>query len=143
MESAKLPLRKWCSNSAAVLKEIGTADQDPLFTLDINDDDTVKSLGLGWKPVADEFRFNIITVFERENLTKRTLLSQLNRIFDPLGFLTPVLIKGKIFLKQLWQLKIDWDTPLKDDLQGRWRQYYTELEELKLIFYLKMYLIIK
>jgi len=58
-------------------------------------------------------------------------LSQLNRIFDPLGFLAPVLIKGKIFLKQLWQLKIDWDTQLQEDLQMKWRSYYEELQTFK------------
>jgi len=31
----------------------------------------------------------------------------------------------------LWQLKIDWDIPLQDDLQQRWKQYYTQIEDLK------------
>lgn len=53
LNSAKLPLRKWCSNSQIVLKYINKEEQDPLFTLDIGDDDTVKSLGLCWKPWAD------------------------------------------------------------------------------------------
>ncbi|KAF0738584.1 Integrase catalytic domain-containing protein [Aphis craccivora] len=117
LNSAKLPLRKWCSNSQAVLQYINKEEQDPLFTLNINDDDTVKSLGLCWKPIADEFHFQITHVPENCKLTKRTMLSQLNRIFDPLGFLAPVLVKGKIFLKQLWQLKIDWDTSLQEDLK--------------------------
>jgi len=131
LNSAKLPLRKWCSNSQAVLQCISKEEQDPLFTLNINDDDTVKSLGLCWKPIADEFHFQITDVPENCNLTKRTLLSQLNRIFDPLGFLTPVLVKGKIFLKQLWQLRIDWDTPLQEDLQRKWVSYYEDLQILK------------
>lgn len=124
---AKMPLRKWCSNSESVLKSIGKNKQDPLFTLNISDDDTVKSLGLCWKPFVDNFCFNVIAVSRDAKLTKRTLLSQLNRIFDPLGFLSPVLVKGKIFLKQLWQLKVDWDTPLQEELQSRWRLYYTKL----------------
>lgn len=43
--SAKLPLRKWCTNSQAVLKYISKKEQDPLYTLDNGDDDTVKLLG--------------------------------------------------------------------------------------------------
>jgi len=54
-----------------------------------------------------------------EKVTKTTLLLDLNKVFDPLGFLAPVLIKGKIFIQQLWQLKLDWDMPLQDDITKR------------------------
>lgn len=64
-------------------------------------------------------------------LTKRAILSDLNKIFDPLGILSPVLIKGKIFLQQLWSMKIDWDARLPIDIQQRWNQFYKELEQLK------------
>lgn len=53
------------------------------------------------------------------NMTKRTLWSDMNRVHDPLGFLTPVLITGKIFIQQLWILKIDWDMKLPIDIQQR------------------------
>ncbi|XP_060855473.1 uncharacterized protein LOC132933172 [Metopolophium dirhodum] len=61
------------------------------------------------------------------------LLSHLNKIFDPLGFLAPVLVRGKIFLQQLWQLKIDWDKPLDADLTRRWDCFYKGLNELSRI----------
>lgn len=59
------------------------------------------------------------------------MLSELNRVFDPLGLLGPVLIKGKIFLRHLWQQNIDWDAPLQADIQEKWRKYYSGLELLK------------
>ncbi|XP_050065661.1 uncharacterized protein LOC126554646 [Aphis gossypii] len=59
LNSAKLPLRKWCSNSEFVLRNMSKCVDDPLFVLDIGDDDTVKSLGLQWKPVADHFQYDI------------------------------------------------------------------------------------
>lgn len=128
LESAKLPLRKWCSNPSYIREQFGKGNEDPFFSLEIDKEDTVKSLGLCWKPVADEFRFNISKNKERRQLTKRILLSDLNRVFDPSGFLTPVLIKGKIFLKQLWQLKADWDAVLSNEIQEKWSTYYKELE---------------
>jgi len=131
LNSAKLPLRKWCSNSQAVLQCISRKEQDPLFTLNISDDDSVKSLGLCWKPIADEFHFQLTTVPESYKLTKRTLLSQLNRIFDPLGFLAPVLIRGKIFLQQMWATKMDWDTVLPIEMGTKWIDFYHSLEQLK------------
>jgi len=50
--------------------------------------------------------------------TKRELLFTLiNSVFGPLGFLGPVLIRGKVFLQELWQLKIEWDDELPSHIQ--------------------------
>lgn len=100
------------------------------FLLKIDNDNTFKSLGLCWKPVADEFQFNILQNKMRRQLTKCVLLSDLNRVFDPLGFLTPVLVTRKIFLQQLWQLKADLDAILSKEIQEKWATYYNELKEL-------------
>ncbi|XP_060878971.1 uncharacterized protein LOC132951187 [Metopolophium dirhodum] len=131
LDSAKLPLRKWCSNSEFVLQNMSKCVNDPLFVLDIGDDDTVKSLGLQWKPIADLFQFEIVSRSMEGTLTKRAILSDLNRIFDPLGFLSPVLVKGKIFLQQLWSTKIDWDARLPLNIQEIWGKFYEDLERLK------------
>lgn len=93
----------------------------------------VKSLGLCWKPLFDEFRFNITHTPLRSKSTKRTLLSDLNKVFDPLGFISPVLLRGKIFLQQIWAMKIDWDSLLPSDIQNRWRLFCEDLEQLQYI----------
>jgi len=49
----------------------------------------------------------------------------------PLGFLAPVLIKKKIFIQQISQLKISWDCVLPEDIQDRWNGYYTTLGNLR------------
>jgi len=131
LASAKLPLRKWCSNSSYVLGHIGKNVRDPLFTLELGDEEMVKSLGLCWNPVLDEFRFNVIPTPARSKLTKRTLLSDLNKVFDPIGFISPILVKGKIFLQQVWALKIDWDSPLSSDIHYRWMSFHKDLEKLQ------------
>jgi len=131
LNSAKLPLRKWCSNSARVLQHVGKVEADSLYTLEIRDGDTVKTLGLQWRPYQDEFHFNIAMDSTRSRCTKRTLLSDLNRVFDPLGFLAPVLLKGKIFMQQIWALKVEWDGLLSADVIERWKTFLRELETLK------------
>jgi len=93
----------------------------------------VKSLGLHWKLVEDEFRFYDVMKVNTSKTTKRIILSDLNKVFNPLGFLVPVLIKGKIFIQQIWQLKLDWDCTLPEDIQLRWDNFYTELEDLRLV----------
>jgi len=63
-------------------------------------------------------------------MTKRSLLSDINSVYDPIGLITPILIKGKIFLQQLWSLKIDWDEVLSDDICSRWTNFYSSLHQL-------------
>lgn len=130
LSSARLPLRKWCSNSDEILAHVVKEQREPLFVIRAEAEDVVKSLGLCWKPVLDEFIFQLASIPIRAKVTKRMLLSDLNKIFDPLGFLTPVLITGKIFLQQLWQIKIEWDNPLPIEIQTKWELFHQQLEEL-------------
>ena len=46
---------------------------------------------------------------EKKMVTKRMILSVVNGIYDPLGSLTPLIIKAKVLLKKLWCCKLDWD----------------------------------
>lgn len=131
LDSAKMPLRKWCSNSQAAIEQMDKSEGDPLFTLEIGDGEIVKSLGLEWKPLLDKFFFTISPSLQEKCLTKRVILADLNKIFDPLGFLAPVLIKGKIFLQQIWAEKMDWDNPLPTAMQTKWSTFYHSLEQLK------------
>jgi len=134
LNSAKLPLRKWCSNSFLVLEQ---DFRDPLFILELGDEEMVKSLGLCWKPVPDEFTFNVTSTLVRSKLTKRALLSDLNKVFDPLGLVSPVLLKGKIFLQQIWAMKTDWDSILSTDIKNRWRLFGQDLGLLQNVLVLR------
>lgn len=60
-----------------------------------------KVLGLQWITNDDIITYpaNIIDV--KAN-TKHLILKQLASIFDPLGVLGPIIIKGKILLQTLW-----------------------------------------
>lgn len=114
MESAKLPLRKWCSNSKPLLQHLGKSEEDPLSTLKVKDGETI-NLELEWQPVMDHFQFTTSKIQTRNKFTKSTLLSDLNRIFDPLGLISPMMLKGKI-LQQLWAMQMDWDKTLSPDI---------------------------
>jgi len=106
---------------------------DTLFIMEIGDGKIVKSLGLEWKPLLDQFFFTISLTLQRKCLTKRVILSDLNKIFDPLGSLAPVLIRGKIFLQQMWAEKMDWDKPLPIAMQTKWSAFYQSLGQSKVL----------
>ena len=48
--------------------------------------------------------------------TRREMLSVLASQFDPLGFLAPCLLKGKLILQKVTTLGHDWDDTLPDDI---------------------------
>ncbi|XP_025406355.1 uncharacterized protein LOC112680475, partial [Sipha flava] len=130
LERACLPLRKWCSNSKELMSLIPTNMDDPTYRLCLTDQDRISTLGLSWQPNTDTFHFVLGAWNPPAHMTKRSLLSDINRIYDPIGLITPVLIKGKIFLQQLWLLKMNWDSTLSADLQARWVRFYSSLKSL-------------
>ena len=68
-----------------------------------------KALGIEWNVTMDHFRLTVAKLSPLGNITKRTLISDIAKIFDVLGWFFPSIIKMKILLQQLWELKVDWD----------------------------------
>ena len=54
--------------------------------------------------------------------TKRKVVQDVSKIFDPLGLISPIHVKVKIFIQELWRNKLGWDEPLSDDLLNQWRE---------------------
>ena len=49
-------------------------------------------------------------------------------MFDVLGWFSPAIIKVKILLQRLWELKVDWDDPVPDSIKDSWLQWRSELQ---------------
>ncbi|XP_071056457.1 uncharacterized protein [Onthophagus taurus] len=60
-------------------------------------------------------------------MTKRHILSRIATIYDPLGLLSPIIVRAIIFMQQLWQLNIDWDTNISEELQDIWTNFINSL----------------
>lgn len=59
--------------------------------------------------------------------TKRAILSKIAKFFDPLGWITPVIITAKIFIQDLWLLKCQWDDKILANYSNRWSKFYAKL----------------
>ena len=53
---------------------------------------------------------------DQKKLTTREVISNINKIFDPLGLLAPITIKFKSLLQKLIKASLDWDKPLQGEL---------------------------
>ena len=65
-----------------------------------------------WSIKADVIKF-IIALKDRP-CTRRDILSTVSSIFDPLGFVAPVLLEGKSILQELCRKNLGWDDPVPD-----------------------------
>ncbi|GFV86568.1 DUF1758 domain-containing protein [Trichonephila clavipes] len=108
-KKAGMSLHKWCCNTPE-MNSIPKEEQSWDFHCQ-SSDQTIKTLGIIWSPQFDYFSFKTV-VNCRESYTKREVLSIIARLFDPLGFLGPILTEVKLILQKLWVLKLEWDEPL-------------------------------
>ncbi|XP_033228907.1 uncharacterized protein LOC117180519 [Belonocnema kinseyi] len=65
--------------------------------------------------------------------TKRLILSVIAKLYDPMGWLSPVVIVAKRLMQQLWLQKLQWDEPVPTDLEDYWSKYYKRLTQLQAI----------
>lgn len=100
--------------------------------IEFKDEEAKAVLGLFWNTKTDQFFYKAKGegFANPEQWTKRKLLSRIGRLYDPLGFLGPVIIRGKLFIQQLWINKADWDEALPPPLEEKWKEYNNELTEL-------------
>lgn len=127
-------LRKWTTNSPELLSTIPEALRETANVVELQQDNNVKTLGIYWNTSSDtyHFKFNNIPV-EAGPVTKRSILSCIAKIFDPLGLLSPVIISCKIFMQQLWKLQIGWDDKVPDSTLQQWQELKTSLLNIEKI----------
>lgn len=124
------PLAKWHSNCLPLLNSISPSDTS--LEQKLYEDSTTKILGLSWQPSSDSFTFSS-TPLSKSPITKRIILSEVAQLFDPLGFLSPFIIRAKILLQNLWIEKLGWDDLLSPKTSLQWSQFRDELETIKTI----------
>lgn len=52
-------------------------------------------------------------------------------MFDPFGFVSPVVLFAKILIKELWKRKLNWDDEAPLSIQNSWKKYIEELHLLE------------
>ena len=95
-----------------------------------------KYLGLEWNAESDTINFKLFLDIERVKVySKRQILSLISSIYDPLGFISPYILFGKILFQQIWLLgpKLDWDDQLPMELKDQFEKWISSSIKLKQI----------
>ena len=96
-------LRAWVTNSPQ-LRAITQQEKSAISS---------NVLGLLWNPISNELSLTLKkpTVTDNPPITKRELLQESSKLFDPIGIMIPVTIQAKILIQKIWTYHIEWDEP--------------------------------
>ncbi|GFW86479.1 integrase catalytic domain-containing protein [Trichonephila clavipes] len=82
-----------------------------------------------WDPKVDCLTYKV-KISDKVNFSKRDVLSEIARLYDPLGLIGPIVTKAKIFIQELWKIKLDWSEQLPPDAMEEWLNFYQKLAKV-------------
>lgn len=123
MKNGGFDLRKWQCNNSEVLRSI---EQEKDFSLG---EENGSVLGLRWLSSSDELSFLWKGQNEEVDPTKKGFASDLAKFFYPFGAAGPVLVAGKIMIRELHLLKYDWSKKLPDEIVDKWVKWREGLKD--------------
>ncbi|XP_073948966.1 uncharacterized protein [Choristoneura fumiferana] len=129
---AGFELQKWTSNSNQLIKAMKLENNEKEIEdeLKIKHDEIIKILGLTWNRNSDDFQYSVKLPPMKKLATKRTIISDISRLYDPLGWAAPSIILAKVMIQKLWLTGLGWDEDVPCKLLQEWSTYREELSEL-------------
>uniref|UniRef100_L7LXX7 Putative tick transposon n=1 Tax=Rhipicephalus pulchellus TaxID=72859 RepID=L7LXX7_RHIPC len=128
LNSAGMKLQKWSTNDDKLRQVISQGSETP------SEAAPTKVLGILWNTNDDRLRLNIepmLMFLQNKEDTKRFVLQTTARIFDPLGWLSPFLVRIKFLFQRLWQHGTTWEEAMPATLHEEWKNWCEELQGLQ------------
>ena len=117
LEQARFPVHKWESN----LREL---ESDGMTN-------PSKILGLNWDKDKDTLELTMRRRFtEEEPVTKKSILSHLGSIYDPLSMLSLTTVEGRRIYREACDEKKGWTTEISDPLRKEWTKWTKQLKNV-------------
>ena len=125
---------KWWTNEEDLCKLINLYEKNEgvnsgVEMNNVNSINNDKVLGLYWDHKKDIISLKINEVFkEAINIipTKWNILSVIASVYDPVGYLQPIVIKLKILFQKICRSKLEWDDDI-GILVNKWKEIVTSL----------------
>ena len=129
LSQAGFTIKKWRSSSSRVLNSVPAELQESIPSQELVDSHSAhypKALGLVWDSRKDKMAAKI-EVPPTYCATKRGVASDVAKTFDVLGWLSPVILCMKLLYRKLWQLGLDWDQEVPNELKEEHKTWRNNL----------------
>lgn len=119
LKTASFEVRKFASNKRSVIEGL---PQDY-----VESQKETKFMGIVWNSEEDTFRLAPVEIENYEKNTKRNILKNIAKIFDPLGWFQPIIVRAKILMQEIWKSNCKWDDVIDESLQDKWKSLQSSL----------------
>ncbi|KAK3728345.1 hypothetical protein QZH41_002189 [Actinostola sp. cb2023] len=124
-------LTKWLSNKKEVLQDIQASERAKSVSslnLDLDKLPTEITLGVLWDVNKDKFTFKI--ALKEKPRTRRGIISSTSSIYDPLGFISPIVLPAKKLLQDLTRRSLGWDEDIEEEDSIKWESWLKDIPNL-------------
>ena len=130
LAAAKMEVGKWSSNVSELLPTEVVESKDEIFK-----DEVVSALGIKWNSKIDTFCFRVSQFIADDTklITKRRITSDEAKLFDPIGWFSPVVIRAKILIQDLWHQDLNRDQAVPAQSVSTWIKFRDQLKEIETI----------
>lgn len=92
-----------------------------------------KFFGVVWDSNRDIFGLNSFCFVHAGQLTKRIIITNIAKIFDPGGWIQPLIVPSKILLQDIWKANLQWDDEVDEGIKARWLNIEKSLTDLSYV----------
>lgn len=128
----KLRLHKIVSNEAGILEQFPSSELSGESVTKLTGESCEakeRTLGLVWDINGDRLHYHLNS--EVGDSTRRGMLSTVAAIYDPLGFVAPYVLKGRLLVQEMCRDGLAWDDLIPSRLEKEWETWTGQLLELR------------
>lgn len=121
-------IRQWASNDTRMIHDLSNNTLHANYALENNR--SMKTLGILWNICDDKLHYSVQPVKTIGIVTKGKILSEVAKIYDPMGLMGPVILYAKQLLQNLWRCGTHWDESVPQNIFTMWSEFTKQLESI-------------
>lgn len=114
MAEGKFDLRGWEHNLISV-------QETPTSVLGVSWDKSLDTLTLSDSCWQDS---------KHDKITRRIILSVVQKLFDPIGYICPAKLLPMVYLQETWSKELKWDDEVSYEISNKFKRWSKELDSL-------------